>query len=103
MEPVEVQTLGIRETLKNKIQENYLLLKARYGEAMAKMILGAALFGFLSPIPGSSILLSMPFVGLGELLLWFQNNPKAKIEVQEMFPQETEDLFVKFSEGRLLN
>lgn len=103
MEPIEVQALGIRETLKNKIQENYLRLKDRYGETMAKMILGAALVGFLSPIPGSSILLSMPFVGLGELLLWFQKNPKAKIEMQEMFPQETEELLGDLSEGRLIN
>lgn len=84
-----VQITSITDSLKNKIQENYLLLRDRYGESMSKVIMAAALVGCLSPIPGTSVLVALPFVGLGELMNWLIKNPETHKEICASYEMET--------------
>ena len=84
-----VQITSITDSLKNKIQENYLLLRDRYGESMSKVIMAAALGGCLSPIPGTSVLVALPFVGLGELMNWLIQNPETHREICNSYEMET--------------
>lgn len=84
-----VQTFSITRTIEKKIRDNYEGLRRRYGETMAKTIIAAALVGCLSPIPGTSVVATLPFVGLAELIIWLRDNPKARSEVQSLYPMET--------------
>ena len=87
-----VQTTSITDNFKKKINENYLLLKDRYGESLSKVIIAAALVGCLSPIPGTSVLVALPFVGLGELMNWLMQNPETHKEICNSYEMETKTI-----------
>jgi len=87
-----VQTTSITDSFKKKIEENYMLLKDRYGESLSKVIMAAALVGCLSPIPGTSVLVALPFVGLGELMNWLMQNPETHKEICSAYEMETKTI-----------
>ena len=96
MEEIAIQSLSVTDDIKQKIKDHYARLESRYGPTIAKIILGSALVGCLSPIPGSSFIMALPFVGLGELVLWLKDNPKAHEDLQKTYEDEVNIIIQSF-------
>lgn len=80
------------KSLIEKIKMHYEKLKIKYGETWAKAIICSALIGFLSPIPGSSIITALPIVGLAEVYKWMKSNPDKTKQIQDEFSDDTEEI-----------
>jgi len=92
MEENNVSSLSITDDIKQRIKEHYTELETRYGSTIAKIIMGSALLGCLSPIPGSSFIVALPFVGLGELVLWLKQNPQAHEEIKKVHDEKIKNV-----------
>ena len=99
MEECSLQSLSITDDIKQKIKEHYERLSARYGPTLAKVIMSSALLGCISPIPGSSFIFALPFMGLGELILWLKENPQAHEEAIKAHQDEIKVLVQTFSKS----
>lgn len=93
-----VESQAIIETFKKKYEE----LKNRYGENMAKLIMAAAIVGCVSPIPGTSILFALPFVGIAETIHWFQTNPTEHDKIKDSHEKEIKDVVKSLNDSNLL-
>jgi hypothetical protein len=76
----------------DKIKNHYERLSDKYGKNMAKIIIGVALLGTLSPIPGSSIVAALPFVGLAEIINLIKRKPEIEKEVMQTHEKETKEI-----------
>lgn len=80
------------KNLIQKIKMHYEKLKNKYGDTWAKLIIVVALLGTLSPIPGSSIIAALPFVGLAEVFKWIKSNPEKEKEINDKFGNEKNEI-----------
>lgn len=76
----------------DKIKYHYEKLSNKYGKNMAKLIVAVALIGTLSPIPGSSIIAALPFVGLAEVINWIKGKPEIEKQVMQNHAAETQEI-----------
>jgi len=97
----EIYQEGLTDKIKNflspsklleKIKYHYENLSNRYGKNMAKLIIAVALLGSLSPIPGSSIIAALPFMGLGEIINWLKSKPELENKILQDYSQETQEI-----------
>jgi hypothetical protein len=76
----------------DKIKNHYTKLSDKYGKNMAKIIIAVALVGTLSPIPGSSIIAALPFVGLAEIINWIKSKPEVEKQIMQSHAEETKEI-----------
>lgn len=90
--PYEFYREGIADFISPSKIIDYERLSDKYGKNMAKIIIAVALLGTLSPIPGSSIVAALPFVGLAEIINWIKGKPEIEKEVMQTHEKETKEI-----------
>jgi hypothetical protein len=69
-------TQELISVIKSKIDHHYQNLSEKYDPTIAKLIIGSAIIGSFLPIPGSTIIAALPFLGLGEVINRLKKRPK---------------------------
>jgi hypothetical protein len=76
-------TQELLSVIKSKIDYHYQKLSEKYGPTIAKLIIGSAIIGSFLPIPGSTIIAALPFLGLGEFINRLKKRPKIIYQLEK--------------------
>lgn len=101
--PSVLESKNVASSLQNflakitkKINDHYNLLSEKYNPTVARLIVGSAIIGSFSPIPGSTFLAALPFIGLGEVINLLKGKPELLDQIQKDYPTEYSELAQDF-------
>lgn len=85
---------SVLEKITKKINEHHTKLSDRYNPTIASLIIGSAIIGSFSPIPGSTFLAALPFMGLGEAINLLKKKPQLLDQIDTNYAQDRDEIVV---------
>lgn len=94
LENVETQPLlkSLFAKISEKINNHYHKLSDKYNPTIARLIIGSAIIGSFSPIPGSTFLAALPFLGLGEVINFLNKKPEVSDQIKQDYAQDHDEI-----------